>query len=85
MNIWQILQACRKQNMMVRFASFPGGKLNVGIYAKGMEKQALYDCDTLEELEARLVKDFGHLTPTFAPSTAPLIHKPSMPLPLGAR
>ena len=75
-DIYKIIDKLVLGKYMVRFNSFPGGTLNLSVHTYNPDLGYLYGAETLDELEAKLKVDFGHL---IAPSSLPL--PPGLPKP----
>jgi hypothetical protein len=82
-DLYKILDSLIADKVMVRFNSFPGGSINVSIHVfKPKELNYLYDVDSIDEIEKKIVADFRHLikTPSEMRGIAIL---PPMPTPPG--
>ncbi len=63
-NLWKLIEMAQSKKMMVRFASFPGGHLSLGLYNHDQSKQYLYESKLgMDDLEAQVMKDFKKVIP----------------------
>jgi hypothetical protein len=82
-DLYKILDTLIADKVMVRFNSFPGGSINVSIHVfKPKELNYLYDADSIDEIEKKIVTDFRHLIVPVSFSI-PTGHPSKMPTPPG--
>jgi hypothetical protein len=79
-NLYRIFEKVIEKKWMLRHSVHPGGHISVAIYPNVEQyEQFLYEEKSFDELEKRVMKDFGYLLGAATPAPKPT----GMPLPPG--